>query len=264
VSANVKNREPQGKIAICKSRATAVTAPGFGRTNKEFDMSDVTWLPCPGASAYEVSSDGRLRSIDRIVTRSDGRQRFCPGVEMKLFPNPRYAHMQTRITFDDGARTCKVHVLICQAFYGRRPTPLHEVRHLNGNPSDNRIENLRWGTKSENMYDRVRHGNHAAAAKTHCVNGHPFDAENTGIARRGGKEFRQCRQCRNDRSAQRRIDRRERVLEIGRRADRKRRDANPELYRQRSLDSYHRNRQAILERRAHARAEKRSQREASK
>jgi hypothetical protein len=33
-----------------------------------------------------------------------------------------------------------------------------ECRHLNGNPGDNRLENLSWGTHKENMIDRNGHG----------------------------------------------------------------------------------------------------------
>jgi ribosomal protein S25 len=33
-----------------------------------------------------------------------------------------------------------------------------ECRHLNGDAKNNRVENLRWGTKQENIDDRVSHG----------------------------------------------------------------------------------------------------------
>ena len=40
---------------------------------------------------------------------------------------------------------------------GPRPEGM-ECRHLNGDRKDNRIENLRWGTRAENAQDRVIHG----------------------------------------------------------------------------------------------------------
>jgi hypothetical protein len=50
------------------------------------------------------------------------------------------------------------HKLIALAFHGVPPSDAHEVRHLNGNPLDNRPENLAWGTVAENCSDTVRHG----------------------------------------------------------------------------------------------------------
>lgn len=61
---------------------------------------------------------------------------------------------------DGKARSVCVHVLICTAFWGEKPTPLHEVRHLDGNRRNNIPENLRWGTRAENQQDAVRHGTH--------------------------------------------------------------------------------------------------------
>src|SRR5438105_702836 len=51
-----------------------------------------------------------------------------------------------------------VHVLVCEEFHGPKPTPLHEVRHLDGNPGNNSAANLCWGTKAENEADKLRHG----------------------------------------------------------------------------------------------------------
>jgi hypothetical protein len=52
----------------------------------------------------------------------------------------------------------RVHVMVCLAFHGDPPSPLHQVRHLNGLRTDNRAENLAWGTAKDNGTDRIRHG----------------------------------------------------------------------------------------------------------
>ena len=48
-------------------------------------------------------------------------------------------------------KTYRVHQLVCEAFHGPRPSPSHIVLHLNEEASDNRPENLRWGTRKENQ-----------------------------------------------------------------------------------------------------------------
>lgn len=50
-----------------------------------------------------------------------------------------------------------VHRLVLLAHIGG-PLEGQECRHLNGDPKDNRLENLTWGTAAENMADRVLHG----------------------------------------------------------------------------------------------------------
>lgn len=50
-----------------------------------------------------------------------------------------------------------VHRLVAEAFHGT-PRPGTETRHLNGDRSDNRAENLAYGTAAENAADRDLHG----------------------------------------------------------------------------------------------------------
>lgn len=50
-----------------------------------------------------------------------------------------------------------VHRLVLEAFVGPCPGGM-ECRHLDGNPRNNNLSNLKWGTRSENQQDSVRHG----------------------------------------------------------------------------------------------------------
>lgn len=52
----------------------------------------------------------------------------------------------------------KHHVIVCESFYGQRPTQEHECRHLNGRRGVCTPKNLSWGTKEENWQDRKSHG----------------------------------------------------------------------------------------------------------
>lgn len=50
-----------------------------------------------------------------------------------------------------------IHKMIADAFLGERPQGL-EIRHLDGNPENNSVDNLKYGTTSENAKDKIIHG----------------------------------------------------------------------------------------------------------
>ena len=144
-------------------------------------MSAEEWRPIEGFPGYEVSSLGRVKSLRR---REPHILRPCTnrGYRLVSLAGPR------------GARTKKVHQLVADAFDRPRPSLKHEVRHLNGIRGDDRAENLRWGTRSENMQDALVHGTHHNAAKVECSQGHPYDEENTYVLPSRPTQ-RYCRTC---------------------------------------------------------------------
>jgi hypothetical protein len=58
-------------------------------------------------------------------------------------------------------RRVQVATVVCEAFYGPRPTGRHHAAHRNGNPLDNRASNLYWATPEQNEADKVKHGTRA-------------------------------------------------------------------------------------------------------
>lgn len=54
---------------------------------------------------------------------------------------------------------CKVHRLVIEAFGPPAPSPTHQVDHINGIKSDNRIANLRWVTPRQNCQNKKCHQN---------------------------------------------------------------------------------------------------------
>ena len=90
------------------------------------------WRPIPGfEERYEVSSDGRVRSIARVVTCRNGAPKTFKAQEKKQHMCKGYPHV---VLYDDaGVRINRyVHVLVCAAFHGPKPTEAHQVRHING------------------------------------------------------------------------------------------------------------------------------------
>lgn len=154
--------------------------------------SDEKWLPVVGREdTYEVSDLGRVRSIDRVVLRSDGKRRPMPGVTLKPFRHPKgYLY----VTFHRPRCNRPVHQLVLEAFVGLRSEGL-ETRHLNGDPSDNRLSNICWGTGSENQLDNVRLGTHKSKMLDgRCKRGHLVAGPNLApyALRRG---HRVCYSC---------------------------------------------------------------------
>jgi hypothetical protein len=67
-------------------------------------------------------------------------------------------HPSGRIRIKFGRTTAQfLHSVVLEAFVGPRPEGL-VGRHLDGDPSNNKLSNLRWGTAEENYDDRRSHG----------------------------------------------------------------------------------------------------------
>lgn len=153
-------------------------------------MTTEIWrpVPAPGYEGYyEASNLGRIRSRERRAANG----RLWPSVVLRGSLNPN-GHYQVVLSRDNAKRTQWVHRLILLAFHGDPPEGT-EALHRDGDPKNNRIENLEWGTRSENALDQVRHGVHFCAAKTHCPHGHPYSKENT--YHEPGAVHRKCRTC---------------------------------------------------------------------
>lgn len=68
------------------------------------------------------------------------------------------------ICFDGTKREARVHTLVALTFKGPRPEGT-QARHLDGVRTNNRPDNLRWGTAKENAADRDAHGTTVRGSK---------------------------------------------------------------------------------------------------
>lgn len=57
-----------------------------------------------------------------------------------------------------------VHILVAELFLPAPRSDQWQVRHLDGNPSNNDASNLAWGNQTENEADKIGHGRHVVGS----------------------------------------------------------------------------------------------------
>lgn len=113
------------------------------------------WMPVPGFEGfYEANAElGQVRSVARKALCRGGKYR---SVSPKVLAGTPDKDGYLLITLYAGSKASKkmtkIHWVIMETFVGPRPPEL-EVRHLNDIKSDNRLENLVYGTGVENWED---------------------------------------------------------------------------------------------------------------
>lgn len=116
---------------------------------------DELWKDIPGYEGkYQVSNLGRVRSLDRYITQiGHGGTPFTRLIRGKTLKPGKYCKSgHLSVVLGKGMPGRPVHQLVALAFYGPPPEKC-DVRHLNGNPQDNRLENLAYGSRSQNILD---------------------------------------------------------------------------------------------------------------
>jgi hypothetical protein len=116
---------------------------------------------------YEVSEDGAVRSLSRVVIRGDGKPFTVKPRLLKPQPDKdgylRYGLARGGEVYPIGA-----HRLVALAFLppanGRR-----EVNHIDNNPTHNHFSNLEWCSSKENSQHAVRLGVKARGERMHAA-----------------------------------------------------------------------------------------------
>ena len=121
-------------------------------------LEEEIWIPIPGfEGCYEVSSEGRVRSLGRILR--DGKpftgRVLKPGIKKGGKKGNGYAVVVLSV---DGLHHTKyAHRLVMKAFCLSDRADV-EVNHRNGKKHDNRLSNLEWVTRGENMIHAYANG----------------------------------------------------------------------------------------------------------
>lgn len=107
----------------------------------------------PGFPGYKITRAGKIWSEPKYTGQGHRgkwlKQRKVTG-----------GYIQVIILRNNKRTPCQVHRLVLETFVGLCPKGM-VCRHLNGNPADNRLVNICWGTPSENVQDSIRHGTYS-------------------------------------------------------------------------------------------------------
>jgi hypothetical protein len=120
----------------------------------------VTYLESTEFPGYQAGTDGSVWCC-LVLGRIQGRRGKWRQLKPTLGRRSGYLHVDLRRPGQGSSRerrvNKRVHHFILETFLGPPPIVM-ECRHKNGIRTDNRLDNLLWGTRSDNMQDAVHHG----------------------------------------------------------------------------------------------------------
>jgi hypothetical protein len=113
----------------------------------------VKWADVIGYEGlYEVSTDGRIRTVQHVT---NGHTIPSKELAVSIYKSQRYARV--RLYKDGKSKDILVHRIVAETFIPN-PENKPQVNHIDGNRTNNRVDNLEWCTQAENNRHAIDNG----------------------------------------------------------------------------------------------------------
>lgn len=120
-------------------------------------MNDIeVWKSYPEFEFIQGSSLGGVRTLDRCVTRKNGRKQFIKGRILKQ-RRQKSGYMYVNFSVNGKQVNLRVHRIIAACFLPN-PNNLPQVNHIDCDRTNNRVENLEWCSREYNSAYRNKFG----------------------------------------------------------------------------------------------------------
>ena len=108
--------------------------------------------------AYRISNLGKIQSRWKRGSYYNGFTCVDVWKDLPMYPD-RKGYLQVHLCDGYGqVKTVRIHNMVTRCFLGERPVEKPVVRHLDSNPSNNKLTNLTYGTYVENENDKIKNG----------------------------------------------------------------------------------------------------------
>ena len=113
------------------------------------------WKDIKGFEGFQVSTEGKVRSVDRYINGKYGMQ-LRKGKEIKQWVS-NSGYLTVSLNIAKKKTNLMVHRLVAETFL-QQPEGKGYVNHIDGNKVNNTVANLEWVTRSENQKHAYRMG----------------------------------------------------------------------------------------------------------
>lgn len=128
------------------------------------------WKSVPGYEGlYEASTLGRIRTVEGKITKNKRfAERHWKSRILKTRGKQNSGY-RASLWKDGKVKDALVARIVAYTFLGNPPTDEYTVNHIDGNRFNNKIENLEWMTRADNVRYGFEHGQYSSQKKISLI-----------------------------------------------------------------------------------------------